>query len=163
MPLNGNREKYTEGCIALDNENLLKLDSYLNHDKTLIITADENIPKTSKSDLSKIMATIYSWQYAWKVSNFEEYINFYSEDFRKKDQSGFKEFYNYKKRVFDKDEIKDIKLYNFDISPYPNEENKIFYRIIMDEIYKSPTVDFKGKKELIVTLENDQVKILLED
>lgn len=72
------------------------------------------------------------------------------------------EFKSYKKRIFNKNESKKIKLYNIDISPYPNALNKKMFKVIMDEDYVSPAVKFFGKKELYIELVNGEVKILTE-
>jgi murein L,D-transpeptidase YafK len=163
MPFNGDREKFTKGCIALDNAELINLDKSLDLEKTVLITTQNEFKKITKDDMSLILSSIFKWKDSWKYSQFEEYLSFYSTDFKKADKSGFAEFKEYKERIFSKNEKKTIKFSNIDISPYPNSLGKNMFRIFMDEEYLSPTIKFYGKKELFIEIINNEVKILSED
>ena len=163
MPYNSEREKFTKGCIALDNTDLETLEKNLDIQKTILITTNNEFKKASKDDIASILSTIFKWRDAWKYSDINEYLNFYSKDFKKADKSGINEFNEYKKMVFSKNERKTIKFSNIDISPYPNSFGKNMYRAMMDEEYLSPTITFNGKKELFLEIANNEVKILSED
>ncbi len=163
MPLKDEREKFTQGCIALDNDPLVDLESMIDLNKTLLITSENKIKPTSLSDISKIMAFIYDWRYAWKYSNLEDYLSFYSDDFRWYNKKNKKQFSLYKKRVFSKKEEKIIKFTNKEITVYPNSLDKKLFRVFMDEYYKSDNVRFVGTKELILELKDGVLKILFED
>ena len=162
MPLNEEREKYTRGCIALDNPQLESLEKEIDLSKAILLTSHGEFKKAKKNHISKILSAIYNWRDSWKKSDINKYLAFYSESFKKEDGTDLKKFSQYKKRVFRKNERKRIKFSNIDISPYPNSLNKTIYKVIMDEDYKSPTVRFKGKKELFFEVVNDEVKILAE-
>jgi len=110
-----------------------------------------------------ILSSIYKWKDAWKYSNIEEYLSFYSKEFKKSDKSNFAQFEDYKKQIFSKNEDKTITFKNIDIAPYPNSLNKKMYKVLMDEEYLSPSVKFYGKKELFLEVANNEVKILTED
>ena len=71
-------------------------------------------------------------------------------------------FSNYKKRIFSKGEEKKIVFSNINIFPYPNSLNKRMYKIAMDQLYISPSVNFDGKKELFLEIVNNEVKFLTE-
>ncbi len=163
MPLNGDREKFTQGCLAVDNEKLKSLDSKINIKKTVLITSHKELKKATKEDIALILSTIYKWKDAWKYSNINDYLSHYSKDFKRADRSDFNLFSNQKRQIFAKNENKTINLFNIDISPYPNSLNKTMYRILMDEEYTSPSVQFYGKKELFVEVTNNKVQILAED
>ena len=163
MPYNSEREKFTKGCIALDNTDLETLEKNLDIQKTILITTNNEFKKASKDDIASILSTIFKWRDAWKYSDINEYLNFYSKDFKKADKSGINEFNEYKKRVFSKNERKTIKFSNIDISPYPNSFGKNMFRIFMDEEYLSPTIKFIGNKELFIEIIDNEVKILSED
>ena len=163
MPYNSEREKFTKGCIALDNTDLETLEKNLDIQKTILITTNNEFKKASKDDIASILSTIFKWRDAWKYSDINEYLNFYSKDFKKADKSGFTEFKEYKERIFAKDEKKTINFTNIDISPYPNSRGKKMFRIFMDEEYLSPTIKFIGNKELFIEIINNEVKILSED
>lgn len=162
MPLNQDREKFTKGCIALDNPQLVQLSNSIELEKAILITSQNEIPQVSKKDIATILASIFQWKEAWKDSNIQEYISFYSHEFRRDDGLNFQSFLQFKKNIFSKYEPKKIEFNNINISPYPNSMGKKIYRVIMDEDYSSPSVIFKGKKELFVEIENNQVKILAE-
>lgn len=163
MPFNGGRENFTRGCIALDNNELENLEKNLDLSKTILLTSNSEFKKATKEDIAQILAMIFKWRDSWKYSNIDEYLSFYSTEFKRADKSNFEQFSEYKKRVFAKDEKKTINFMNIDISPYPNSLNKTMYKVLMDEEYLSPTVKFYGKKELFLEIVNNQVKILSED
>ncbi len=163
MPLNGDRESFTQGCLAIDNERLKSLDSNINLKKTVLITSHDELKKATKDDIAIILSSIYKWKDAWKYSNIEEYLSFYSKDFKRADRSDFNTFSNQKRQIFAKNENKTINLFNIDISPYPNSLDKTMYRVLMDEEYVSPSVQFYGKKELFVEVSNNKLQILTED
>lgn len=163
MPLNGKREKFTQGCLAMDNDKLKLLDKNIDYKKTVLLISNDEFQKASKDDIALILASIYKWKDAWKYSNIEEYLSFYSKDFKRKDRSDFRTFETQKRQVFTKKENKIINLYNFDISPYPSSSNKKIYKAVMDEEYVSPSVKFIGKKELFVEIDSGKLKILSED
>lgn len=163
MPLNGDRENFTQGCLAVDNERLKHLDSNINLEKTILITSKDELKKATKEDVALVLSSIYKWKDAWKYSKINEYLSFYSKDFKRPDGSDFTLFSNQKRQIFAKNEDKTINLFNIDISPYPNSLNKTMYRILMDEEYTSPSVKFYGKKELFVEVTNNQLQILTED
>lgn len=163
MPINEEREKFTKGCIALDNEQLVLLDKNIDFKTTILLTAQESVKKAQKEEIAKILSFIFDWRDSWKYSDIEKYLNFYSSDFKRYDGMEIEEFSKFKRRIFAKNEDKTIKLYNIDISVYPNSLDKNLFRIFMDEEYYSPSVKFIGKKELYVEIINGEVKILVED
>lgn len=163
MPLSGKRELYTQGCIALNNEKLKELDKKININEAVLLTSYEKLEKVKKEDIASILSFIYKWKEAWKISDIKTYLSFYSKEFKKKDGSDINEFKAYKTRVFNKNESKKIEFKDINISPYPNSLNKKMYRVSMAEKYTSPTVNFKGKKELYLEISDNQVKILTED
>lgn len=163
MPFDGDREKFTRGCIALDNSELENLEKNIDITKTILLTSNTEFKKATKEDIAQILTMIFKWRDAWKYSDIEEYLSFYSSEFKRADKSDFTQFSDFKRRIFAKDEKKVINFTNIDISPYPNSLNKIMYKVLMDEEYLSPTVKFYGKKELFLEIVNNQVKILSED
>jgi len=164
MPLeNKEREKFTQGCIALDNDQLEKLDANIDLKNAVLLTSHNQFVKAKKEEISLVLSFIYNWKEAWKISDIEKYLSYYSKEFKKSDQSNFEQFSSYKKRIFSKKEKKTIKFSDINITPYPNSLNKRMFRVMMDELYISPAVNFNGKKELILEIVNNEVKILTED
>ncbi len=164
MPLeNEEREKYTRGCIALDNPELEKLEEKIDLENAILLTSNDEFEKAKKEEISLILSSIFEWKDSWKKSDIKKYLTYYSNDFKKSDGSNFEKFSKYKKRIFRKKERKRIHFSNINITPYPNSLNKRMFKVIMDQKYKSPAVDFKGKKELFLEIANNEVKILTED
>ena len=163
MPHNAARENFTKGCLALNNPELENLEKNLDFNKSILLIAENEFKKATKEEIILILTSVYKWKDAWKNSNIDEYLSFYSNDFKRADKTGFSLFSEQKKSIFAKNEQKTIKFSNMDISPYPNSFGKTMFKISMDEDYQSPTVKFVGKKELFIEIINNQVKILSED
>lgn len=163
MPFNGERENFTKGCIALDNLDLKNLEKKLDLSKTILLTTQDEFKKATKDEIAFILSSIFKWKDAWKYSDIDNYLSFYSSDFKRTDKTGFNEFSDNKRRIFAKNETKTIKFSNIDISPYPNSLGKTIYKVLMDEEYLSPSVYFNGKKELFLELKNNNIKIIVED
>lgn len=163
MPYNADREKFTKGCIALDNNELENLEKKIDLSKTVLLTAENTLKKATKDEMALILSSIYKWKDAWKNSNINEYLSYYSNDFKRADKTGFSLFSEQKKSIFAKNEQKSIRFSNIDISPYPNSLGKNMFKVSMDEEYLSPSVKFNGKKELFLEIANNELKILSED
>lgn len=163
MPYDTDREKFTKGCIALDNSELENLEKKLQIDKTVLLISNNELKKATKDEMALILSSIFKWKESWKNSDINSYLSYYSNDFKRADKSGFGLFSEQKKSVFSKNEQKTIKLTNIDISPYPNSYGKNMFKATMDEEYFSPAVKFNGKKELFLEIVANQIKILSED
>jgi murein L,D-transpeptidase YafK len=163
MPFNAQREKFTRGCIALDNHELENLEKNLDLNKTILLTSQNELKKATKEEMALIFSSIYQWKDAWKESDINSYLSFYSNDFKRANKTDFTTFKEQKRAVFAKKEPKSIKLFNIDVSVYPNSLEKNMFMVLMDEEYVSPSVKFKGKKELYLEIVDNQVKILSED
>ena len=60
MPLNGDRENYTQGCLALNNEKLKELEKNIDYKKTVLITSGDEFKK-AKDDINNIIKYKYSY------------------------------------------------------------------------------------------------------
>lgn len=90
-------------------------------------------------------------------------MSYYNDDFKQEKNGNFQKFSKRKIRIFNKNETKTIKLKNIDISPYANNENKLLFKVLMDEDYKAKYYKFNGKKELYIRLQpNGEISILAE-
>lgn len=162
VPEDQEREKYTKGCIAIENDNIKCLNNDIDFQKTLlIINPDKHIKNGNKNEMAIVLSELFKWRYAWKYDDIETYLSFYSNDFIKSNGMGIDSFKNYKKRVFKKNEEKTIVFKNINVIPYPNLENS--YQITFDELYKSDSFEFSGNKTLMVRIENNLMKIFTED
>ncbi len=162
-PLDGTpRNSQSKGCIVLDNKKLKDLDKLINPKKTLLIIAEKSLNKVTKGEISTILVSLFKWRYAWKKSDIENYLDFYSDDFKRFDGKRKKAFARMKRIIFSRKEKKEILFKNINIAPYPGIKNKNIFRITFYEKYKARKYKFNGKKELYVELKDNQFKILSE-
>ena len=161
LPLNQERDTFTKGCIAINNSDIENLDKSINIEKTLLIINSQDIEKNiSKKKLSFILANLYAWRYAWIYNNIDDYLAFYSKDFKRFDGKNYDSFTHYKKRIFRKKEKKKIIFSDINVVPYPGTPN--LFKVSFKEYYKSRSFEFTGNKVLIVKLTDKQFKILTE-
>ncbi len=159
---NSSRPPQTKGCVALKNDLLLKFDAKLKSKHAIVIVYEDGYKKASKDDIARILANIYQWRYAWKISDVDAYLDFYSPNFVRFDGKNKKQFSSMKRQIFRRSEDKIIRFTNISISPYPNVKNKNVYRIVFDEYYKTKKYSFSGKKQLYAELKNGKMQILVE-
>jgi len=161
LPLHEKRDKFTKGCIAIGNDNIECLNKNLDIQKTLLIINEQcNYTQASKDELATVLAQLYAWRYAWKYNMLDNYLNFYSPEFVRFDGMKYARFKNYKKRIFAKNEQKSIIFTELNVVPYPGHKHT--FKVMFHEFYKSNSFTFRGKKTLIVKLENSKMQIITE-
>ena len=139
LPLNQERDDFTQGCIALDNEKITSLDKTINIENSVLVISENKLETVKKEDLSVVLSNLFKWRDAWKESDITTYLSFYNQEFKKSNGQTLEDFAKYKTRVFNKDEQKTIEFYNINVIPYPNEANKKIFKVVMDEKYKTKT------------------------
>jgi len=162
LPLNQERDDYTQGCIALDNTKIKSLDQTINIENSVLVISEKKLSQVSKDDVSIVLSNIFKWRDAWVESDITSYLSFYDQEFKKSNGQTLQKFARYKKRIFKKNEKKSIEFFNINIIPYPNDLNKKLFKIVMDESYKTKTHTFNGKKELYIEVLNEKISILTE-
>lgn len=163
MPLNGEREKNTKGCIAIDNTTLKKYETTINYKKTILITYPNEVKEVSKDTLATILQGIFVWRDAWINNDLDLYLSFYDNDFVRFDGMKITQFRDYKKRVFAKEESKTIYFSNINIAPYPNLNGLDLYRVRFWEDYNAKGgYKFNGIKELYVVVSANKMRIMVE-
>ena len=161
LPTDQTRDTFTKGCIAINNNNLEYLSKNIDISKTLLIINGKDIKKNiSKKKLSVILANLYAWRYAWIYNNTNDYLQFYSQNFKRFDGKNYNSFTRYKTRIFKKKEKKKIVFSQINILPYPG--TKDIYKISFKESYHSNSFTFNGNKVLIVKFSNQNIQILTE-
>lgn len=162
LPLNGERDAYTRGCIAIENEDIVCLDEAIAINKTMLVVTEEHYPQTDKTDYAEILAQLFQWRNAWIQNDIKRYLEFYDKRFKRYDGKGYRQFSDYKQRVFSYNDTKDILFENIKIFPYP-ESNEKLYAIYFDEAYRSKRTSFNGSKNLIVALDSSRrMRIIAE-
>ena len=161
LPIDQDRDDFTKGCIAIDNQSIECLDRNININKTALIIYPGKPRFTTKEKLSKLLSQLYDWRYAWLYNDIDKYLSYYAEDFSRFDGMDLKRFSKYKKRVFNKSESKTIQFSDINIIAYPASEN--IFQITFKEYYKSKTFEFSGDKTLLVRLNgSNKLKIFIE-
>ena len=163
LPYNKKRDNFTKGCVALDNTKLETLNSKINYKNSIILLSETKLRDTTTDDISNILSQIYIWKEAWQKSDIKQYLSFYDKDFKKTNGMNFDKFSQYKARIFKRTKKKSIYFKNINISPYANNNNKILFKVVIDEDYKAKYYKFKGKKELYIELKKDgKISIIAE-
>lgn len=161
FPIDCKDKKFTKGCVATPNNNLLQIDKKIDYGKSIVIISPyKNLVRSSK-DIVNLLSFIYKWRYYWKYNDFKNYISLYSKDL-KTVYGNYKKFANRKKRIFARNYKKEIRFTNIKITPYPNLGKESIWRVEMDEFYKAPNLTFKGKKILYIRKEKTGFKIWRE-
>lgn len=162
LPFNQKRDDYTKGCIAINNNNLQEIESQIDFKKALVYIDQKPYPKVSKKALTSLLSQLYSWRKAWKINDFKTYMSFYDKDFKRIDGLDYSRFKDYKQRIFNKDEYKQILFNDINILPYPMQGHEDVYLISFKEEYSSSSFQFSGFKELYVHLDSEKFYILAE-
>jgi len=161
VPEDKDRKSYTKGCIAINNSDIKCLDKDIDIDRTLlIISPNKNTKKVTKEQLAIILSQLYRWRYSWIYGDIDGYLDFYSKDFIRADGMKFSRFKKYKTRVFQKPEQKSIVFSDISVIPYPTKEG--VFKVSFDESYKSDSLEFDGKKVLIIKILNNRIQIITE-
>ncbi|MFT7859392.1 MAG: L,D-transpeptidase family protein [Sulfurimonas sp.] len=161
LPLNQERDEYTKGCIAINNQSIECLDRHIDISKTLLLIDESELQtKVPKEKLSSILAQLYKWRYAWIYNDLNSYLSFYDENFERFDGMDKEKFTKYKTRIFSKQENKTILFTNLNVVPYPDTDD--LYKITFKEKYNSDSFSFTGDKVLIVKFKNSKISILTE-
>ncbi|MEJ5167588.1 MAG: L,D-transpeptidase family protein [Arcobacteraceae bacterium] len=166
VPETAQRDNFTQGCIAMENESLLKLDGLIDFQKSVLLINENEFTQTNVDDIASIFASIYTWQNSWKLNDLNTYLSFYDTNFLRIKQGGVKEDYNsfkrYKSAIFSRNERKQIVFSNINIIPYPNINKKKLFKIEMQQDYWAPSFQSSGTKTLYVELKNGKMSILTE-
>ena len=164
-PLDGQRtdELKTKGCVAMQNDTLMKFDDVVDHKKTLAFIYEDKRPEASAKDIAVIISGLLGWKKTWSESDIENYLKFYDKNFERYDGMSLEKFKSMKRAIFSKKEKKRISFSNFLITPYPNLKNDRLFRVSFYEDYVSDTHKFAGQKTLYVKLYNDDMKIFIEE
>jgi len=161
LPIDQERDSFTKGCIAINNQNIECLDRHIDISKTVLLINEESEHKTiSKNELASVLSGLYAWRYSWLYNETQNYLDFYDTTFKRFDGMNKENFSKYKRRVFNKKENKTIIFNKLNVIPYPGSKN--LFKVTFYEIYKSNSFTFTGDKVLILKLEDSTIKIITE-
>jgi len=150
----------TNGCIVLDNRDVVELSQYIRFRQTPIII-EEKIVYTSFKELirerERLQAILWEWKGAWETKELDRYMSFYSENFRCRglDWKGWR---NYKDRL-----NRQYKTIQIDIdSPIILKHNQNLISVFFQS-YRSDRFFNEGTKRLYFTPEGGDWKIIGEE
>lgn len=137
----------SRGCVVLKNQDLKDVSQYVHLDHTPIIVVQDvfflskNSWEKNRKELSDV---IQDWSKAWQEKDFNKYIGSYDEqNFYDRKKGGFNSYRNYKKAVFSRNDIPQIKLDFISMFVAPD------YAVVhLQQDYKSEVINDIGKKTL---------------
>ncbi len=153
LPQDCSDKNSTKGCIAINNSALMTLDKKLSAiENALLVISPAPLPPVSKERLSKLLAFIYDWRYAWKYNDYQDYISKYSPDLVFQSKHDYHYFLRYKKQVFSNNahRKKTLRFTDLKLVPYPNSTGKRLWYLSFLEYYKSGGYRFSGKKQILI-------------
>lgn len=163
LPENGDRDDFTQGCIALENGSIKQLNKKIDLKHSILMIQEKGEIPVSIDDISLVLSQVYQWRDSWKDSDIDTYLSFYSNNFRKYNGMKFEQFKNYKTRLFKKSENKTITFEDINVMPYPNLKSKKIYKVMMRQKYSTRYYNSDDIKELYVEIKgNGKMKILTE-
>lgn len=164
FPMDGERDNNyrTRGCVAVENDLLVEFGKIIN-DKGIVMIGEDDHINANNEDISTVMASLFEWKNVWEKNDINAYLDFYADDFTRFDGMSIDKFKEMKRRIFAKNEPKEIRFSDISITPYPNVKNLNIFRVVFYEDYNAPSYKFKGYKELYVRLDRGKFKIIIED
>lgn len=150
----------TEGCVALSNEDIAELKGYITSFETPVVITKEMTTANYEevaSPREPAMQMIEAWRKSWEGSDFEQYMGYYSKNFRSLSKNK-NQWQNYKESL--------SKMREGDISVTITEpkilafEDQLLVTFFQD--YKSPQHADFGRKFLYLQWEGDRYRIIAE-
>lgn len=137
----------SRGCVVLQNQDLKDVSQYIELDHTPIIVVQDVffLPKaTWERNRKELNDVVQTWAKAWQEKDFKTYIESYDEQrFHDKKHGGYNGYKNYKKAVFSRNDLPQIKL-DF-ISMFATADYAVVH---LQQDYKSDIINDIGKKTL---------------
>ena len=149
------------GEIDITIKSILKFAPFI---KKIFLVTDNQKPQSFQeikdievSVNEKIFVMIDNWKNAWMNQNFDQYIRYYSTNFKNNKGMDLEQWKQFRKpRVINKPSI-NLKLENIEIS-----KNNNLFSVSFTQIYQSGNIDSTTKKTLLIELVDNQLKIVNE-
>jgi murein L,D-transpeptidase YafK len=111
----------TKGCVVTINGDILEIARYINLETTPVIISKKIVyttPDKLKQEGDTVKTIIDDWKTAWEQKDIDNYISYYSEDFRSQDMN-INQWKRYKDRLYHqyntiKVNIEDLRLLHYD-------------------------------------------------
>jgi murein L,D-transpeptidase YafK len=150
----------TEGCVAVSNEDIVKIAEYVQPFETPVVITKEMTTATEQeiqAPREGALKMIESWRHSWEKSDFKAYMEFYSPNFitlgkKKQDWQKFKNMLSSRRGESIQIGISEPKIIAF--------ENQLL-AVFMQNYKSSEHSDF-GRKFLYLQWEGDSYRIIAE-
>ena len=153
----------SEGCIRFDNDVISYFKNDINLTNTPVIIND-TIEWVEidflLQEIEEILLIISKWLNSWIEQDIYEYLSFYCHDdfISHRQKMDYSSWENHKKRIFNPNSLVQINLTNYE---YYYANNLLLVTFIQE--YKSPLVQSKGKKSIVLKKANDSWIIIQEE
>ncbi|MBB6523884.1 L,D-transpeptidase family protein [Pseudoteredinibacter isoporae] len=152
----------SDGCIVLSNEDIFKVQKYLDVGYTKVVS----VPKVEWKDSdeiarsrSEITRAIDDWRKDWMSKSHNRYLSNYSREFNDTEKN-YAQWDRYKKRVNGSKRFIKVKLSDLGLYAYPGQDNLVMAEFYQD--YRSSNFRSKGWKRQLWKKENGEWKIVYE-
>ena len=150
----------TQGCVIVNNGDILELSNYIALNRTPIIVEETikylDIEKIASNE-SEIQSFMNMWVENWENRDINKYIENYSKDFYSQ-KKNLKRWRKYKKRLFNKYSWINIEISDISILEKDND-----YIVNFRQKFISDQFSDYGKKRLYITKNDGKLKIVAEE
>jgi len=152
----------TEGCISMENSQVLSLRKYIVLDQTPVIIMDDLSdfsvgPKEYKTAVKRWSEYVGGWAQSWDSGEIAAYCDYYAPDYRDESGRNLKQFKAYKSDLEDRYQWKTVLIDKVSVL-VSDRETHVSFR----QRYLSPTFYSEGQKKLILVPVKSQWKIMRE-
>jgi len=156
----------TEGCVALTNEELLRISRYVEPGVTPVIISGEVEWITGSQWLDRnveLLSILESWRASWEKVDLSKYLGSYSRDFWS-DKYDLDSWKKYKSRVLRMKKTQDIALRDISLFGYPRQGSEGRNMVVATFMQQYHSNNFSGdmRKKLYLVNEDSRWKILYE-
>lgn len=149
----------SKGCIALTNQDLLELATYISLYRTPIIVSEkiENLPgEEIKRKERQLKNFVYQWLNSWEKKELLDYMSCYAKDFRSKGMNWW-QWKQYKDKLNKRNKTIDVT-----ISGVQGFKHDRYYLVVFRQDYRSDVLKSSGVKSLYLQEGDEGLKIMGE-
>lgn len=149
----------TNGCIALENDSIEKLASYIEIGETPIVISSkiEMVkPEELKQEAKELLNSLEVWRHSWETKNIDRYMSFYSPQFTSSSMD-WRQWKDYKERLAKKYGKIHVEIDN--ISLYKNDG---LVMAMFNQKYSTGGFHSQGEKRLFLRQNSKEWKIIGE-
>jgi len=163
LPEANSSKAFTKGCLAIDNQQLIELNSTIALNNTILIIEEANQSSATLDTYSNILASLHEWRHDWRDNHLTHYLSFYNQDVKFSSFQSFQQFKHHKTRLFKQKRKKIIDFTNIVITPIFQQPKRNDYLITFNELFLSNNFMFQGEKSLYIVADEKQFSILYEE